>query len=67
MVPTQMPYARVELDVPQEARILAIADLEIRGVSGRRHGWTARGLEPTGNPCTEMSIAVVSFIALRLK
>jgi len=50
MVPTQMPYAQVEFDLPQEAQILGIADLEIRGVSGRRHRWTARELEPAGNP-----------------
>jgi len=62
-----MPSARVEFDVPQEARILGIADLEIRGVSGRRHRWMAWGLEPTGNLCAEIRIAVVSFIALRLK
>ncbi len=32
MVPSQMPYARVEFSVPQEARIIGTADLEIRNL-----------------------------------
>lgn len=32
MVATQMPYAQVEFQVPQEARILGIVDLEIRNL-----------------------------------
>jgi hypothetical protein len=32
MVATQMPYAQVEFNVPQEARIIGIADLEIRSL-----------------------------------
>ncbi|HZQ25231.1 MAG TPA: hypothetical protein VFA89_20760 [Terriglobales bacterium] len=32
MVATQMPYAQVELNVPQEARIIGTADLEIRSL-----------------------------------
>jgi hypothetical protein len=32
MVATQMPYAQVEFNVPQEARIIGIADLEIRNL-----------------------------------
>ncbi len=32
MVATQMPYAQVEVNVPEEARIIGIADLEIRNL-----------------------------------
>jgi hypothetical protein len=32
MVATQMPYAQVEFNVPQEARIIGAADLEIRNL-----------------------------------
>jgi hypothetical protein len=32
MVAAQMPYAQVEFNVPQEARIIGIADLEIRNL-----------------------------------
>ena len=32
MVASQMPYAQMELDVPREARILGIADLEIHSL-----------------------------------
>jgi len=32
MVATQMPYAQVEFNVPQEARIIGTADLEIRSL-----------------------------------
>jgi len=32
MVATQMPYAQVEFNVPQEARIVGVADLELRNL-----------------------------------
>ncbi len=32
MIPAQMPYAQVEFQVPQEARIVGIIDLEIRNL-----------------------------------
>ena len=44
MIATQMPYAQVELRVPQEARLVGVVDLEIRSLLKPQQPAVAKGL-----------------------
>ena len=50
MIATQMPYAQVELKVPQEARLVGVVDLEIRSLLKPQQPAVAKGLGKRWRP-----------------
>ena len=49
-ISSQLPYARMEFRVPDEARILGVADLEIRNLLAPRQPSVAKSLAKRWNP-----------------
>jgi hypothetical protein len=49
-ISSQLPYARMEFRVPDEARIVGVADLEIRNLLAPRQPSVARSLAKRWNP-----------------
>lgn len=49
-ISNQLPYARMEFRVPDEARILGVADLEIRNLVAPRQPWVAKSLAKRWTP-----------------
>jgi hypothetical protein len=49
-ISNQLPYARMEFRVPDEARILGVAELEIRNLLAPRQASVAKGLEKRWSP-----------------
>ena len=49
-ISSQLPYARMEFRVPDEARILGVADLEIRNLLAPRQPAVAKSLAKRWNP-----------------